>query len=347
MTDTVTPPEPTAPPLRLVENGKVNFGTFGAPVAEINLLDAWSGVGRLLHASRVKEWQAFQLANRDYFVLGAVYDTKVLGLLQVLVVDKATGRIRRFEHKVPTTSLRVARGMQGTTSQGQWRGLRVTVANQMQNGIVQVDAEHVPAGRGRVLGLQVLGHCKPTEAAHLVICHPFPDGNPLYSNKTMMPASGSLTMPDIEIRFDVADSTLILDDHKGHYPSPMVYDWATGFAVTEQGRVGFNLTHNQVRDPGSNNENVVFHGTTAHRLPPVSFERPHGVHGPWHIRDQSGAVDVTFRPTVSNQQRVGPRGALADYHGPFGWFTGAISVGDTRFGLDGYFGMGEQKNIRL
>jgi hypothetical protein len=51
---------------------------------------------------------------------------------------------------------------------------------------------------------------------------------------------------------------------------------------------------------------------------------------------------------VPNEQHVGPRSFLADYYGPFGWFTGAIELDDgTRVGVDGFYGMGEQKLIRF
>lgn len=347
MTAHVYPPALTAPPLALATQDSFAFGTYDGPVRDADLTQAWSGLSRMWHASRTKEWQAFQAGNSDYFVLGAVYDAKVLGLLQVIVVEKATDRAWRFEHKVPTTALRVARGLHGTRSRGRWRGLEVTVSNHLDEGVIAVAANG--DGPDGSLAMSITGSCTREEAGHVVICHAFPDGSPLYSNKTAMPASGILALDGRQVSLRPADSFLLLDDHKGHYPSPMVYDWVTGARVTADGqRVAFNLTHNQVADPDTFNENVVFSQGHVHRLPAVRFHRPRGVHGPWHIRDASGAVDVTFSPSVPNEQHVGPRSLLAEYYGPFGWFQGSIELADgSAVVVDDFYGMGERKNIRV
>ena len=55
-------------------DGEYRWGTFDGPIANVNLLDRWSGPARRFHGSRLKEWQAFQLVNDRYFVLGAVMD---------------------------------------------------------------------------------------------------------------------------------------------------------------------------------------------------------------------------------------------------------------------------------
>ena len=337
----------TAPPDRLVDGDGdgFRFGTFDAPVADVDLLARWSGPKRMLHRSRLKEWQAFQIGNDDHFVLGAIYDAKLLGLLQIVVVDKASGALRRWEHKVPSPVLHVACGLDGTRSSGSWRGLAITITNDVNAGHLGVTA-HDRSG----MHLDVAGFCGPGDAGHLVICHPFADGTPLYSNKCVMGASGTVSRPgEDEIAFAPERSFLILDDHKGHYPSPMQYDWVTGAVVEPDGRrVAFNLTDNQVLDPHRFNENAVFIDDAVFRLPAVTFERPGGVARPWRVRDREGRVDVTFDASVPNEQHVGPRSFLADYYGPFGWFSGTIEAdGAPPLTVDGYYGMGEQKFIRF
>lgn len=348
MSDTVLPPPLDAPPAALVSDGQIAFGSYSAPVRSLNLLDHWSGPARTLHSLRLKEWQAFQLSNDEHFVLGAVYDTKTLGILQVVVVEKATARVRRFEHRVPTWALSVAQGLDGTRSTGRWGGLRVSVANDVARGHVQVVATAAARRSGPALDLSVSGDCTPGRAGMIVICHPFPGGTPLYSTKVAMPARGSLTVGPRTETFRADRSILVLDDHKGHYPYPMAYDWLTGARVLPDGRrVVLNLTDNQVRDPETYNENVVVVDAEVHRLPPVRFERRAGVGGPWRVRDAHGMVDVTFVPEVPNEQHVGPRGALAEYDGPFGWLSGRVETPTGPLLLDGFYGMGERKIIRV
>lgn len=342
----IVPPERTAPPESLVGPDGFLFGTYDGPIARPDPLAAWHGPTRLAHRTRLKEWEAFQLFAPDWFALGAVYDAKLLGLLQLVVVHTPTGEIRRFEHRVPSFRLSVATGLSGTRSRGRVADLLVDVENDLDVGRLRVSASSTATDDP--LRLELLGRCGLGDAGHLVICHPFPDGTPLYSHKCLMPVSGSLDLGDAAAVFEPGIATLALDDHKGHYPSPMVYDWVTAAGRDHEGRVvGFNLTANQIRDPERFNENALWIGTDVHRLGPVRFERPGGVHAPWRVTDRAGCVDISFEPSVRNEQHVGPGSFLADYYGPFGWFSGLIDTGDAELRVDGLFGMGEQKFIRF
>lgn len=338
-----------ATPAALVVAGEFQFGTYAEPIARVNPLDAVPAAARALYALRLKEWQAFQVMDPERFIVGAVYATKIVDLLQVAVVEKRTGRLRKWQRKVLPGKLTIAQGLDGTASSGTSGGMSITVTNAVANGEIRVDA------RGRAIGelpdvrLNVVGRCAPGDAGHLVICHPFAHGRALYSHKCIMPAGGTLEIDAQPSTFAADRTVLILDDHKGFYPVPMAYDWVTAAARDASGRVvGFNLTANQIRDPERYNENALWVGTTVERLGAVSFERAHGVYGTWRIRDREGRVDVRFAPSVRNEVHVGPARIVAEYYGPFGWFDGSIARADgEHVDLDGFFGMGEQKRIRM
>jgi hypothetical protein len=341
-----------APPRALVTDGAFSWGTFDGPVENVNLSDRWPrGLVRQWHRLRTKEWQAFQLMNDTHFVLGAIYDAKYLGLLQLVVVDIAAGSSQRWEHQVPPFRLNIARGLSGTSSEGTAGSLSMTIRNDVSNGRIAVRAHSAADGEVPAMKLDGVGSCAAAggDGAHLVICHPFPDKTPLYSHKCVMAVEATLRIGDKEIRFARDTSLLILDDHKGHYPSPMRYDWVTGGRHDENGRrIAFNLTDNQIQDPDTFNENALFLDGDVQRLSAVRFERPAGVHKPWTVRDNEGRVEVTFTPAVRNEQHVGPRSALADYYGPFGWCSGWIEADSgERVSVDGCYGMGEQKLIRI
>lgn len=340
--------------MELVGPNGYRFGTYDGPIASINPLDAAPGSGlarqlrRVVRNLRMKEWEAFQLGNDEWFVLGAVYDTKSIALLQVLAVHKISGRIHRWERKVLTTSLSVARGLDGTRSHGRAGAFSIEIGNDVSEGRLTVDASH-PGSHGLpALELHGVGDCGPDVSGHLVICHPFAPNRALYSNKCMMPFAGSMSIDGEVIEFESAQSFMILDDHHGDYPAPMKYDWVTAVRRSADGLVeGFNLTDNQILDPDRYNENAVWRGNQVWRLPAVHVERPAGPHGVWLIRDVSGRVDVRFTPTVRSEMHVGPRRWLAEYYAPYGWYEGHIDTGEFVLELDGFFGVGEQKMIRL
>ncbi len=348
---TSTPPERTAPPPALVVDGRYRFGTYDGPIGRINPLDVAGSnpLRRRLRDLRLKEWEAFQLGDDQWFVLGAVYDTKSVGLLQLLAVHKESAAITRWETKLPSAGLHVARGLDGTRSHGRFRGLSVSIGNEVSGGTVSVDVDHAGSPSRPRLALHGVGRCGPDDAGHLVVCHPFSDDRALYSHKVMMPFDGTLAIGDDPVGLATARSFLIVDDHHGDYPVPMRYDWVTGVRrAPDTGRLeGFNLTRNQIRDPGTYNENALWIGADVHRLPAVAFERPKGPWGPWRMRDASGAVDVTFTPTVRSTMHVGPRRWLAEYYAPYGWFEGAIEAPGAKLVVDGFFGVGEQKLIRV
>lgn len=344
------PPDPVAPPPAVVIDGSYRFGTYGAAIPVVNLLDAAgsSPVRRALRGLRTKEWQAFQAGDDDTFILGAVYTAKVSGLLQVLVVNKAAATIQRWQKLVPGWVPAVAHGLSGTRSHGHAGGFSVTFTNEFDDGVVRIDATHPGRGDLAPLELHGVGRWGANDAGHLVIVHPFADGRALYSHKTMMPFDASVRVGSDEIGLAEDRGFLIIDDHHGEYPRPQRYDWLTAVRRSPTGLIeGFNLTANQVRDREVFNENALWIANAVHRLPAITVERPNGPWGKWHARDRSGAVDVTFTPTVRNSLHLGPRRCLAEYYAPYGWFEGAIDTGSARLELDGFFGMGEQKLIRL
>ncbi len=336
-------------PDALVVDGQFQLGTFATAIPHVNPLDAVPASTRWLHTLRLKEWQAFQAIDADYFIVGAVYMTKVVDLLQIAVVEKQSARMRKWQFRLPPRRLHVAQGLEGTTSTGCAGGLSVTFANDIPRGDLRIEAQSARRGELPELSLQVAGRCGPGEAGHLVICHPFPHGKVLYSHKCIMPGAGELRLDELRHEFAAGRSVLILDDHKGFYPFPMAYDWLTAATRDSGGYIlGFNLTANQIRDPERYNENALWIGATVERLPAVRFERPQGVYGTWSIRDREGRVDVRFSPTVRNEVHVGPRRVVAEYFGPFGWVEGTIARADGEtVRLDGLFGMGEQKRIRM
>jgi len=357
VTEVRIPPPRTSPPAALVEHGAYRFGTYDGPIPTVNPLDA-VGDGsstRVARARRnlgLKEWEAFQLGDDAWFVLGAVYNAKAMGILQVLAVHKQRATITRWETKVPAPKAHVARGLSGTRSHGHRRGFTVTITNELTAGRLRIDASHPGRRALEPLELHGTGRCGPGEAGHLVVVHPFVGDRPdhpraLYSHKVMMPFDATLQVGGDEVGLAPERGFLILDDHHGDYPRPMRYDWVTGVRRADDGRIeGFNLTHNQAREPDVHNENALWLGDEVHRLPAVVVDRPDGPMGRWHVHDRHGAVDVRFTPTVPSTMHIGPRRAIAEYYGPYGWFEGWIEGDGVRLDVDGLFGVGEQKRIR-
>ena len=340
-----------SPPEALVRDGRFCFGTFNEPFRIVNPEDASRPLGaampRFVNRFRLKEWEAFQLGNDDYFLVGAVYNAKALGLVQLAIVHKHTGRKWLYEKQVPSWSLQVASGLYSSRSEYRSRGLTLIIRNQLERNRFTVEVDIAPRGEmPRVRGAVTAHHT--TEP--IVICQPFGDNRALYSHKALMPAEGKLEVGAETLAFAQARSFMVVDDHKGYYPFPMKYDWVTAAGFAPDGAlVGFNLTDNQVQNHDLYNENCLWHDGTMQVLPPVRITRPNGVYAPWQIKDTHGMVELSFTPKVKNEVMINILGVLgSDYYGPYGDFEGRIRRADgSDIDFTGFYGMGEQKMVRI
>lgn len=340
------------PPARLVEHGRVAFGTFSGPIADVNLIDArpWSlPTPRALRAARLKEWQAFQLGNHRWFVGVALFDAKLMALAQLKIYERERRQKFVFERKLPSWAMRAPRNL--LDSSMRWRDGDASIAfeNHLAEERITIEielpaSEQMPAVSGTLTALAA--GCEAQ-----VVSIPFADNRGMYSHKGCMALDGTLRVGDETLRFSPADSFVLMDDHKGYYPWVMRWDWVTGGGVDERGRrIGFNLTRNDSIDPARYNENCVWVDGRVQLLPPVRFER---VPGPgdsaevWTICDDSGEVDVEFEIELDGYVRVNALIVESRYRGPFGRVRGHVrGPGGERVELDGLFGMGEDFYLR-
>ncbi|MFV8754897.1 DUF2804 domain-containing protein [Nannocystaceae bacterium ST9] len=335
-------------PSRLVDDqGKIHFGTFAGPIADTNLIDAkpWSlNVPRPLRAMRLKEWQAFQFGDSRWFFAVALFNAKLIALVQVKVYDRANKRKYVYERKLPGWALDAPRNM--LHSQMQY-GELMLFFNRLDNDNFEIDLD-IPAGptmprlRGSVSIYAEA--CEPQ-----VVCIPFAENRGMYSHKACMQLDGLIDLGADTIELERADSFALMDDHKGYYPYVMRWDWVTGGGVDARGRrIGFNLTRNDSIDPARYNENCVWIDGRLHLLPPVRFtRRPELSPEIWEVRDEAGEVAVDFVIELDGHVKVNALIVESRYRGPFGIVRGfVLGPGGERVELDGLFGMGEDFHLR-
>lgn len=330
--------------------GAMRFGTYGAPIPKVNLLDArpyalWTP--RALRALRLKEWQAFQLGNRRWFVAVALFDAKLMALAQVKIYDRERRRKFVFERKLPTWALRAPTNLLDSTMSYDAADASMRFVNALARDRIEISLElpsspEMPALSGTLTALAE--GCEPE-----VVCIPFAENRGMYSHKGCLAVEGELRLGDERLVFTKSDSYLLMDDHKGYYPWVMRWDWVTGGGVDERGRrVGFNLTRNDSIDPARFNENCLWIDGRRHLLPPVSFaRRPELSPELWQIRDAEGEVEVDFVIELDGHVRVNAVIVESRYRGPFGHVRGQLRGPDGELlALDGMFGMGEDFYLR-
>lgn len=96
-------PAPT--PDAIVENGEVHFGTFDMPFKSLNLLDTVKPCGpkmpESMKASRLTEWEAFEVHMDEGALISAVYKTGPMGFSIFVWYDKNENKIYSWRNLVP------------------------------------------------------------------------------------------------------------------------------------------------------------------------------------------------------------------------------------------------------
>jgi hypothetical protein len=338
------------PPEQIAIAGRCTMGTFNGPIRTINLLELERPLGRRMpsgfNAFRLKEWQAFQLSNDDWFICLSVYNTKSVGIAIVMAYRKSEQRMYRYEHKVPYWQLQVPSGLHDSHCFYHSKNFSIDIHNHLDKDFFEVEVSAVsfknrPDFNARWKIFHTTEPC--------VIVQPFAENRPLYSHKALMPVAGEVSFASHRSHFAINNSCAIVDDHKGFYPYVMKYDWVTALGFEKQGGlIGFNLTDNQIQDKERYNENCLWQNGKMIPLPPVTVKRPNGVEADWHIEDDYGLVELTFTPLADAPNHLNLGIAAFKYHGPTGRFTGHIvdSAGHKVL-FDDFIGMGEQKYIRM
>ena len=337
-------------PARLVDDGRIRFGTFDRPIPDVNLLDArpWPvPLPRPLRALRLKEWQAFQLGSPRWFVAVALFDAKLLALAQVKVYDRERRTKHVFERKLPSWVMQAPRSL--LDSEMSWADgpSSMRFRNHLAEGHIELGLELPESAQMPALSGSITLRTEGGQPQ--VVAIPFAENRGMYSHKACLAPEGELRLGDETLRFSPADGYALMDDHKGYYPYVMRWDWVTGGGFDSQGRrIGFNLTRNDSIDPVRFNENCVWIDGRRHLLPPVRFvRRPELAPEVWEVRDDAGEVAVDFVIELDGHVRVNALAIESRYRGPFGRVRGHVrGPAGEPVELDGMFGMGEDFYLR-
>lgn len=335
----------------LVSGASFNFGRYNQPFGAINPLAAEPFGGRRLPKAvkdwRLKEWQAFQFANERYFVNVALFNAKILALVQIKIFDRQLQKKYLVEKKVSPLKLRAPTQLLDSEMAYAGRGYRLRFRNRLAHDVIDIEFEaaatdNQPEVRGRIRALA-------SGQEPLVVAIPFGKNHGMYSHKGLMPAEGELSVGGESSAFMPGTSYILMDDHRGYYPFVMRWDWLTSGKFLPDGRLfGFNLTRNDSSDPERFNENAYWLDGRAQALPAVTFERGQSGGGEvWRVRDRAGRVNVDFKVEVEGRVDINAIVIRSKYRGPFGVCSGyLLSEQGEKLSVDGMFGMAEDFYLR-
>lgn len=327
---------------RLVDDGIVRFGRFSKPIREVNLdeADAWPGkpIPRWLRRLRLKEWQAFQITHPRFFIIVALFDAKLVSLVQMKLYDRKSGKKYQLEKQLLPGSFRTPQTM--TNSVCSWRrdDEWVRFENHLDAGFIAVDVRIAATDDSPAVSARL--HADASSTDPMIVSIPFAQNRGMYSHKALLPVTGRLEIGNEVIEVEPGTASLMTDDHKGYYGRVMNWDWVVGAGWRDGTLQGFNLTRNDSIDPTEYNENGFWIDGTLHSLPPVTFVREGKL---WTVKDEYGRVDLRFHVEVEGKLFQNYKVIESRYLGPFGTFEGSLRGWEgTSLNVDGMFGMGER-----
>jgi hypothetical protein len=332
-------------PDRAVMDGQVQFGRYGRPFRDLNLLDAQCGVPRLcgLRGLRLKEWVHIAVAHQDWYLSLAVVDAGFLVTSWLHLFNRRSGKAFEHVRKLPPGRFRAPANVLDHFGKVETRGYRVSAHNHLEEQVHRFEIEvrakrSLPAVAGTVLL-----HEDPARTQPLVALLPLGPNRPMFTHKSACPASGTLDIAGETVEFSPDRDVGLLDYHKAYYPRNTFWKWATFATIDATGNVlGVNLTHNVIDDDARYNENCIWHGDSLSLVGPARFDIPRDPMQPWRIRTKDGAVDLELVPQGQRRERVNLLLARSIYDQPYGLYSGTLVDSEGRkHAVQDVFGLAE------
>ena len=331
------------------ENGKFNFGTYNKAIPNINMLSAHNPLGyrapKWFNNMRLKEWEAFQMGNEEFFIFGAIYNAKISAIVIIEVYDKIHKKIISINKIVSPFKTNIGDGMLNSITYYKTKNFSMEIHNDLKNDKINVKLNVAKTKKTEKMNLDITAYHNNEP---IVTCMPLGENRAIYSHKALMPMEGHLSIGNRKTQFKKEESNMIVDDHKGYYPYRLKYDWVTGWGRDSNGNtVGFNLTDNQVQDKENYNENCIWINEYMFPLPPIKVERNYDKEEIWHIKDKYNTIDLYFYPERKSKLKINALIVYCDYEAPMGKFEGYILADDRKIEIKDFFGMGEKKYYRM
>lgn len=328
------------------EMGRCHFGTFAGEFERMDFHKAKkpTTLPNFMNRTRLTEWEAAEINFDEFVLLTAVCDMFYAATSLTILYDKRTKTCRSWQETlIPHTKAVIANNLLRGSKTFADKKVKVSFVNNFEKGEARVSGCCNDNKSGKIkYNVHLTRVSKPS-----VVVIPFDDNRPLYSQKDLFSAEGYIEI-DGKRYYSSAESTGIIDDHKGYYPRRSHYDWVTTLGKTDIGGkkefFGFNLTRNQSIDHDRYNENLIWFEGNATRLTPVVFEHKH--EKLWHIADDYGMVDIYFDIGDEFKLCLPAKIIEFDYHITFGELRGFVRDPDgKKYIIDGMTGIGEDKTL--
>lgn len=335
-----------ATPKKLVKKGKAVFGTFDKEFESMDLESCVKPIHRffpqVFNRFRLTLWQACEVHLDNGVLLAAVSDMGLFGIILHVFFDKRSRKVSSWKSILRRSEMTIAPNLlAGNTSEAETKNSFIRFVNHFESGYCRVEGGHSDKERTLEYAFELERVSLPC-----VVSIPFGPNRPLYTQKDLFRAQGSLKIDD-ETFTSSDQSTAVVDDHKGYYPYNAHYDWLSTMGRRGEEYFGINLTRNQSIDQEKYNENMIWLDKAISPLPPVNFQRNEDG-TVWQVQDRHDMVRVKFKRADQFHLDINAGLIKVDYAIAFGELSGYVrDLEGKSYVLDGMMGIGEDKTLRF
>ncbi|MDM7998682.1 MAG: DUF2804 domain-containing protein [Dehalococcoidia bacterium] len=332
-------------PERAVLHGKAQFGRFGRPFRDLNLLEADCGIPRLfgMRRFRLKQWVHIAVVHDDWYLSLALVDLGFLGTSWLHLFNRRSGHA--FEHtlKLPPGRFRAPANLWDHSGTIETRGYRVRAHDCLDQQVHHFEIDIKAKGSLPAISGSVTLYEDPARTQPLAVLLPLGPNRPMFSHKSACPVGGLLDIAGAKVEFTPDRHVGLLDYHKAFYPRSTFWKWATFAIIDGSGNLlGCNLTHNVIRDDTQFNENCIWHGNRLTLLGAARFDIPKDRTQPWRIRTEDGRADLQLIPQGRRSERVNLGLVKSAYDQPYGLYSGTLIDGEgVSHRVENAFGLAE------
>lgn len=332
---------------QLVTDGQIEFGIFHNPIRNVNFLDATIFPGfclpKWIKNFRLKEFQAFQGGNHNFFFFVTLFNAKILSFAQIRVFDIKKKKHYVYEKKLLPGTLNIPKGILNSINLYKSKSLFICIENKIDHNYIKINFKASKTKEMPAIDAEVIGDFQNSD--QMIVSIPFAKNRGMYAHKGITSMTGHLKIDDENNTFTVNESFFILDDQKGYYPYEMKWDWLTTAFIQKGRLIGINLTKNQSIDNEKYNENGIWIDGKLTKLTGIEFHRNVNL---WNIQDKKGEIKLEFKSLYPKdiKMNLGPLGK-SDYQGPMGEVSGFIKLDTGEIILiDKAFALAEKQYLR-
>lgn len=348
------------PPEKIVHNGKIEFGTFGGLLSQLDIRGVhapFTGtpLPTVITNLRIQSSLMFLFNIGSYIGTVDFFDHKIFGFADVVFWNKESGRKFAYRSFMGPRRRFIPHNMNigFCASFNKKRYIRVSWDHQ-RDRISMIFNLKGDSSRPNAQAAFVAHYSEPTMCEMATVV-PAPSKRRCSATYLATPKiHGTLTLEKTKLSEEVnqedLDGLAFLSINRAYYNFHSVSEFIVGAGEINGKKFTFQMftTQENAVDSDNINGNILCVEGTCTPLPPVTITHPFGLSKKWVIQDFENMVDLTFTPASDNRRDVSFLVMKSQLRTIFGNFEGVIKTKDGEdIVLHNFAGIAKNQLLRL